>query len=323
MINLQYPIYLLFAFSCYCFNSKNMIKLDLQKKEYEIKTAFGVIFYEYGDVYENHGSHSFKTPEVYFQFTNIKNISAINFEDLRNEYRVYNVYATLEQINIIKVVAHYLNLERCFMLLTEIFYKTGYINKKICVIETNPKNVYFGDNSFINKSIKKFTFKESDIVSHVSTLLTSERIYNKKINIYDIINFHDFDYFLQEVLKDNYDQTFTAWHEIHHIYTNITITMGNKRIKYLMYATSEDFKIRFFENFLFSEYDLENNEVNLYLNNAADIVIEESHKKIMNQTNKVTIFIYCLVILSIVWTVISRYNKNNNIEYPNDIFDIY
>jgi len=43
----------------------------------------------------------------------------------------------------------------------------------------------------------------------------------------------------------------------------------------------------------------------------------------MNQTNKFTIFIYCLVILSIVWTVISRYNKNNNIEYPNDIFDIY
>ena len=68
---------------------------------------------------------------------------------------------------------------------------------------------------------------------------------------------------------------------------------------------------------------MENNEVNLYLNNAADIVIEENDKIILNQTNNITFFIFCFIILSVVWTVISRYNKNNNIEYPNSIFDIY
>ena len=51
-------------------------------------------------------------------FTNIKNISALNFVELRKEYKKYNIYVALEQINIIKKVAHHLNKEGCFMLMT-------------------------------------------------------------------------------------------------------------------------------------------------------------------------------------------------------------
>ena len=58
------------------------------------------------------------------------------------------------------------------MLMTEIFYKTGYIHKKMCVIETNPKYVYFGNNSFINKNTKKFSFKENkNIIIYIFLIL--------------------------------------------------------------------------------------------------------------------------------------------------------
>ncbi len=99
--------------------------------------------------------------------------------------------------------------------------------------------------------------------------------------------------------------------------------MGNKKIKIEKYNSLYNFKFKFFENFFFREYDFENNEVNLYLNNAADIIIEENDKIILNQTSNITILIFCFVIFSVVWTVISRYNKNNNIEYSNNILDVY
>ena len=99
--------------------------------------------------------------------------------------------------------------------------------------------------------------------------------------------------------------------------------MGNKKIKIEKYNTLYTFKLKFFENFFFREYNLENNEVNLYLNNAADIAIEENDKIILNQTNNITILIFSFVIFCVVWTVISTYNKNNDIEYSNYIFDVY
>ena len=323
MIKFKCQICLLFVFNLFSCNSSNIIKIDLQKYKYEIKTTYGVIIYEYGHVYGDFEPRTPLSPEVYFQFTNIKNISALNFVELRKEYKKYNIYVTFEQINIIKIVAHHLNKERCFMLMTEIFYKTGYIHKKMCVIETNPKYVYFGDNSFINKNTKKFSFKENDTISQIITHFSVENV-NKKVNIFNIINFNDFDCFLEDVLKNNYYLEYTKGYGHHKIYTNITIIMGNKKIKIEKYNTLYAFNFKFFENFFFREYDLENNEVNLYLNNAADdIVIEENDKIILNQTNNIAIFVFCFVILSVVWSVISRYNKNNNIEYPNNIFDLY
>ena len=322
MIKFKYQICLLFVFNLFSCKSNNIIKIDLQKYKYEIETPYGVIIYEYGHVYGDYELRTPLSPEVYFLFTNIKNISALNFVELRKEYKKYNIYVALEQINKIKIVAHHLNKERCFMLITEILYKTGYINKKICVIETNPKYVYFGDNSFINKNIQKFSFKESDTISQVITRFSVENI-NKKVNIYNIINSNGFDHFLEDVLKDNYYLEYTKGSEHYKIYTNITIIIGNKKIKIEKYNTLYTFKFKFFENFFFREYDLENTEVNLYLNNAADIVIEENDKIILNQTNNITILIFCFVILSVVWTVISRYNKNNDIEYLNNIFDVY
>ena len=320
-------VYLLFVFSLFncfiCCYSNKIIKIDLHKFKYEIKTSYGTIIYEYGHVYDDYNFHTSPSPEVYFQFTNIKNITALDFVKLRNEYKKYNIYVTLEQINIIKIVAHELNKEMCFILMTEIFYSTGYINKKICVVETSPEYVYFGDNSFINKNIQKFSFKESDTISQVITHLGVEKI-NKKVNIYNMINFKDFDTFLADVLKDNYYLEYTKGYGHHKIYTNITIIMGNKKIKIEKYNTLFAFNFKFLKNFFFREYDLENNEVNLYLNNAADIdiIIEENDKIILNQTNNVTILIFCFVILSVAWSVISRY-KNNNIEYPNNLLDVY
>lgn len=318
-------VYLLFVFSFFgCYYSNKIIKLDLQKYKYEIETPYGAIIYEYGHVYDDYNFHTPLSPEVYFQFTNIKNITSLDFVKLRNEYKKYNIYVALEQINIIKIVAHELNKEICFMLMAEIFYNTGYINKKICVVETSPEYVYFGENSFINKNIQKFSFKESDTISQVITRFSVEKI-NKKVNIYNIINFNDFDVFLKELLKDNYFLEYTKGYGHHKIYANITILMGNKKIKIEKYNTLYAFKSIFLKNFFFREYDLEINEVNLYLNNAADIdiKIEENDRIILNQTNNVTILIFCFIILSIVWTIISRYNKNNNIEYPNNILDIY
>ena len=328
MIKLRFKnqVYLLFIFSLFnCFSccySNNIIKIDLQKYKYEIETPYGAIIYEYGHVYDDNNFHTSPSHEVYFQFTNIKNISALDFVKLRNEYNKYNIYVALEQINIVKIVAHELNKEICFILMTEIFYSTGYINKKICVVETSPEYVYFGDNSFINKNIQKFSFKETDTISQVISLFGIEKI-NKKFNIYNIINFNDFDAFLGDMFKDTYFLKYTNGYGHLKKVTNITIMMGNKKIKIEKYNTLYAFNFKFLKNFFFREYDLENNEVNLYLNNAADIVIEETDKIILNQTNNVTILIFCFVILSVVWTVISRYNKNNNIEYPNDIFDIY
>ena len=71
----------------------------------------------------------------------MKNISALDFQELNKEYKKYDTYIFLPKNNIITINTNGY-FEKSFMLITEIFYKTGYINKKLLIIDQKYENVY-------------------------------------------------------------------------------------------------------------------------------------------------------------------------------------
>ena len=107
------------------------------------------------------------------------------------------------------------------MLITEIFYRTGYINKKLLIIDQKYESVYFGDNKFINQNFTKFSFNEKDIATQIITPKETINI-RQTFNIFDIILFYDFDKLFQKICSEDSKEG-----ENSKIY--ITVLIGNKK----------------------------------------------------------------------------------------------
>jgi len=150
----------------------------------------------------------------------MKNTSALNIEELNKEYKKYGIYIFLPENNIITINTNGY-YEKSFMLITEIFYRTGYINKKLLIIDQKYESVYFGDNKFINQNFTKFSFNEKDIATQIITPKETIKI-NQPFNIFDIILFYDFDKLFQKICSEDSKEG-----ENSKIY--ITVLIGNKK----------------------------------------------------------------------------------------------
>ena len=126
-------------------NSNELIKINIKYQilpyEYKIRTKYGFIIYQAYTGTEFPSEKNF----FYIELIDVKNITVLNFEELREEYKKYDIYVThfdyFEEKNIIRINPNG-NFEKSFMLITEIFYKTGYINKKLLIIDQKYENVY-------------------------------------------------------------------------------------------------------------------------------------------------------------------------------------
>jgi len=155
------------------------------------------------------------------------------------------IYIFLPENNIITINTNGY-FEKSFILITEIFYKIGYINKKKLIIDQKYENVYFGDNEFINKN---FT-NEKDIATQIITPKETINI-SQTFNIFDIILFYDFDKLFQKICDFDYSKE----GENSKIY--MTVIIGNKKIKIKKLNSDEHFSEKFAYNFIFREYNLE------------------------------------------------------------------
>ena len=105
--------------------------------EYQIRTKYGYI------LYKDYTATDIIAEKKYYykELSDMKNISALNIEELNKEYKKYDIYIFLPENNIITINTNGY-YEKSFMLITEIFYKTGYINKKLLIIDQKYENVY-------------------------------------------------------------------------------------------------------------------------------------------------------------------------------------
>lgn len=306
-------------------NSNELIKIDLVPKysspfltfEYQIRTKYGYI------LYKDYTATDIIAEKKYYykELSDMKNISALNIEELNKEYKKYDIYIFLPENNIITINTNGY-FEKSFMLITEIFYKTGYINKKLLIIDQKYENVYFGDNEFINKNFTKFSFNEKDIATQIITPKETINI-SQTLNIFDIILFYDFDNLFQKICDFDYSKE----GENSKIY--MTVIIGNKKIKIKKLNSDEHFSEKFAYNFIFREYNLEKNELTFYSNsNSGDVIIEEKNEKTkLNEFkfNLIIIFIFCFIILNITFLVANRYKnkiKNTKNEYEEELDDV-
>ena len=157
----------------------------------------------------------------YKELSDMKHISALDFKLLNKEYKKYGLYIFLPENNIITINTNGY-YEKSFMLITEIFYKSGYINKKLLIIDQKYENVYFGDNKFIIQNYTKISFNEKDIATQIITPKEAINL-NQKFNILNIILFYDFDKLCQKISDFDLKEG-----ENSKIYINVII--GNKKI---------------------------------------------------------------------------------------------
>ena len=81
--------------------------------------------------------------------SNLKNLSNVNFPELRKKYEKFKVTFLLEQSDKVKINFIEFDNRICYLILTEILYNAGYINKKICVFD-NEENCQNAANMIID-----------------------------------------------------------------------------------------------------------------------------------------------------------------------------
>ena len=300
-------------------NSNELIKINIKYQilpyEYKIRTKYGFIIYQTYTGTEFPSEKNF----FYIELLGVKNISVLNFEELYKKYDIDVIHFDyFEKKNIIRINPNG-NFEKSFMLITEIFYKTGYINKKLLIIDQKYENVYFGDNKFIKENFTKFSLNEKDIVTQIITPKETINI-NQTFNIFDIILLYDFDKLFQKICD------FDCSKEYENSTIYITVIIGNKKIKIKKLNSDEYFSEKFAYNFIFREYNLDKNEVTFYSDGNSNVIIEEKNEKIkLNEFNSIIVFLFCFIILNIAFLVVIRYKnkiKSKKNEYEEELNDI-
>ena len=324
MLKRKYSLILFILFFQYSI-SDEIIKINTESSTQEIKTKYGIVSYEKRNTFESDRSYCFT---YYIQVSNLKNLTNVNFQKLRKKYEKYMVTIILDQQEIVRMNFIEFNIRICYLILTEILYKTGYINKKICVFDNDENVVYFGGDDFINKNLKKFTFYSNDTFTQIITSNSSYTI-TKTINFIDFLSYFTFDLIINELLFGNKYKNFFIGGDNVHIYENdkynITFKLINKMIKLGNVKNGNIYSNSFFENFFYSQYDLDKNVFIFYLSpyKYKDGLVSELKEEIMYKTSNISIIIYFFIVIGITYTIISRNKKRKNEEYPINIIDVY
>ena len=324
MIKTKYSFILFILFIHYTF-SNEIIEINTKSSFEEIKTKYGIVLYDKRNTIESERSYC---NTYYIQMSNLKNLSNVNFPELRKKYEKFKVTFLLEQSDKVKINFIEFDNRICYLILTEILYNAGYINKKICVFDNEENIVYFGDDNFINKNLKKYIFYSNDTFTQLLANSSSHDI-TQNINFMDFISYFTFDLIINELIFGNKNKNIIVASNKFYEYAsekyNITFKLKNKIIKLGVVNKGNIYSDSFFNNFYFSEYNLEKNEFIFYLSPSKynDNIVTETNNEMMYKTNNVSIIIYFFIVLSISYAVISRNKKRKNEEYPIDISDVY
>ena len=324
MIKTKYSFILFILFIHYTF-SNEIIEINTKSSFEEIKTKYGIVLYDKRNTIESDRSYC---NSYYIQMSNLKNLSNVNFPELRKKYEKFKVKFLLEQSDKVKINFIEFDNRICYLILTEILYNAGYINKKICVFDNEENIVYFGDDNFINKNLKKYIFYSNDTFTQLLANSSSHDI-TQNINFMDFISYFTFDLIINELIFGNKNKNIIVASNKFYEYAsekyNITFKLKNKIIKLGVVNNGNIYSDSFFNNFYYSEYNLEKNEFIFYLSPSKynDNIVTETNNEMMYKTNNVSIIIYFFIVLSISYAVISRNKKRKNEEYPIDISDVY
>ena len=272
----------------------------------------------------------------------------------------YEIYG--ENKDSLKLDVH--QREDCYNpLICKLFYKTNYIDKYIYSIGKIKNKLYrfFGGTpQYLTQNLRKFTFNKDDKVSEIKiefnnmTKILSFKEKELSLKISDdysnLFFWPFFGTFLDEYESE--DQLFGPRiyllnEEQKNLFPNISFQIGNKTIilnkknslnevrykKYYLYASYSQenaiiFGKKFFELFDFSEFNLENGEVNLYFNKSNNIIVENYEKKnislnliFYNNLYLIAVLLFFIIFLVNVF-VFRRKNKNRKIKYYNNYFKI-
>ena len=324
MIKTKYSFILFILFIHYTF-SNEIIEINIKSSIEEIKTKYGIVLYDKRNTIESDRSYC---NSYYIQMSNLKNLSNVNFPELRKKYEKFKVTFFLEQSDKVKINFIEFDNRICYLILTEILYNAGYINKKICVFDNEENIVYLGGDDFINKNLKKFIFYSNDTFTQLIANSSSYEI-THNINFMDFISYFTFDLIINELILGNKNKNIIVasnkFYKNASEKYNITFKLKNKIIKLGVVNNGNIYSDSFFNNFYFSEYNLEKNEFIFYLSPSKynDNIVTETNNEMMYKTNNVSIIIYFFIVLSISYAVISRKKKRKNEEYPIDISDVY
>ena len=324
MIKTKYSFILFILFIHYTF-SNEIIEINTKSSFEEIKTKYGIVLYDKRNTIESDRSYC---NSYYIQMSNLKNLSNVNFPELRKKYEKFKVTFLLEQSDKVKINFIEFDNRICYLILTEILYNAGYINKKICVFDNEENIVYLGGDDFINKNLKKFIFYSNDTFTQLIANSSSYEI-TQNINFMDFISYFTFDLIINELILGNKNKNIIVasnkFYKNASEKYNITFKLKNKIIKLGVVNNGNIYSDSFFNNFYYSEYNLEKNEFIFYLSPSKynDNIVTETNNEMMHKTNNVSIIIYFFIVLSISYAVISRNKKRKNEEYPIDISDVY
>ena len=328
---------------CFClYDNNSVIVINKRNLINEIKTKTGTLIFE-SDVDTNYDlKYGNNEKNTIFHITNLKNLNNLHLKELTEKYKQYGIKIFSYQSNILRIISPKFSTEKRDLLITQVLFETNYINKKIYSVGNKDDYIYFGNTHSNFKYYKKFVFNKSDFLSQIKIGKHIIEIRNKDFNFFDSILDINFVVLLEDSLKkiakiDN--ETYIIDEDSGYVFSNIKIKFGNKIIiinKYYYNQFSnnknEDLKEKgllffknFLNNFLYREYDLEKNEIILYLENANDIIIEDkenNQKMNYNETRYEFIFFF-IVVIGAVFSININYRKNNNVEYPNSIFINY
>ena len=324
MIKTKYSFILFILFIHYTF-SNEIIEINTKSSFEEIKTKYGIVLYDKRNTIESDRSYC---NTYYIQMSNLKNLSNVNFPELRKKYEKFKVTFLLEQSDKVKINFIEFDNRICYLILTEILYNAGYINKKICVFDNEENIVYLGGDDFINKNLKKFIFYSNDTFTQLIANSSSHEI-THNINFMDFISYFTFDLIINELILGNKNKNIIVASNKFYEYAsekyNITFKLKNKIIKLGVVNNDNIYSDSFFNNFYYSEYNLEKNEFIFYLSPSKynDNIVTEINNEMIYKTNNASIIIYFFIVLSISYAVISRNKKRKNEEYPIDISDVY
>ena len=252
MIKTKYSFILFILFIHYTF-SNEIIEINTKSSFEEIKTKYGIVLYDKRNTIESDRSYC---NSYYIQMSNLKNLSNVNFPELRKKYEKFKVTFLLEQSDKVKINFIEFDNRICYLILTEILYNAGYINKKICVFDNEENIVYLGGDDFINKNLKKFIFYSNDTFTQLIANSSSYEI-THNINFMDFISYFTFDLIINELILGNKNKNIIVasnkFYKNASEKYNITFKLKNKIIKLGVVNNGNIYSDSFFNNFYYSE----------------------------------------------------------------------
>ena len=311
-----------------------------------IKTKLGEIKYIIKEK-DNNNTHFFN-----YCFEGLKNLNLIHGINL--DYKKYDDNKICFENFIKDDIDKYSN-DIC-----ELFYETKYIDKKIYSSSKSSRNRFFGGTpKNLIQNYNKFTFNhKKDKISEIKIIFNDgnnfiinvkdeESLFtiNENFNYMFCLPKKIYDIFENYIFSYNHNKkAFCGLNKLNEEEKNLFPNIISFKIGNKIFTLSKDFlfnKLNLEFNFInnyecdnfifgfhflklfdFREFNLESEEVNLYLDKNNNLMIEEEEKKEILISKLNIIIIFSFIILFIIIALIKKNHKKKKIEYYNYYFDI-